>query len=49
MGQPMGQPMMPMMAQPAMMTTIAYVPVMGYAMPQQHCIPPQGYPIPKPD
>lgn len=42
------QPMM-MMPQPMMMTTIAYIPIAGYAMPQPACVPPQGYPIPKPD
>ncbi len=41
--QPMMQP------QPMMQTTIAYIPIAGYPMPQPGCIPPQGYNIPKPD
>ena len=32
-----------------MQTTIAYMPIAGYQMPQQAYIPPQGYNIPKPD
>ena len=32
-----------------MQTTIAYMPIAGYQMPQPAFIPPQGYNIPKPD
>ena len=41
--------MMQPMAQPMMQSTIAYMPIAGYPMPQPGCIPPQGYNIPKPD
>lgn len=44
MMQPMAQPM-PVM-QPMMQTTIAYIPIAGYPMPQPACIPPQNYNIP---
>ena len=48
MQQPMMQPQ-PVMMQPQMAMTVAYIPIMGYQMPSQAYIPPQGYVIPKPD